>query len=233
MTRNPTSLLLENPFNILEMLYQSQTKGIVLSLSLSLVFATPLITSAAQLKANTTFTSFGQWCENKADLPIATQRTVDAILGRFKTRDCNQANKKLSTLTKFDLTNTGISDLRPLSGQKNLTALALAGNKISDLSPLSGLTKLRGISLMGNQVSDLRPLSRLTNLTLLYLSWNKIRDVTPLSRLTNLTNLLLEGNQIRDARPLSSLTNLISLSLRSNPVPNKTCPAKVQVNCSM
>lgn len=215
------------------MLHQSQTKGIVLSLSLSLVFVSPLVTSAAPPKANTTFTTFAEWCVNKADLPVTTQRTVDAILGRVGTRDCNQADKKLSALTKFDLTNTGISDLRPLSGQKNLTGLALAGNKINDLRPLSGLTKLRGISLMGNQVSDLRPLSSLTNLTVLYLSWNKIRDVTPLSRLTNLTNLLLEGNQIRDARPLSGLTQLISLNLRSNPLANKTCPARVQVSCSI
>jgi Leucine-rich repeat (LRR) protein len=215
------------------MLNQSHQKKIVFSLSLFLVFASPEVTLAAQTKANTTFTTFGEWCLNKANLPVATQRTVDAILGRFKTRDCNQANNKLSALTKFDLTNTGISDLRPLSGQKNLTVLTLAGNKISDISPLSGLTKLKGISLMGNQVSDLRPLSNLTNLVVLYLSWNKISDVTPLSRLTNLTSLLLEGNQIRDARPLSRLTNLTTLALRSNPLPNKTCPTKVKVNCSM
>ncbi|MFB8790915.1 MAG: leucine-rich repeat domain-containing protein [Potamolinea sp.] len=213
------------------MLHKSQSKGIVLSLALSLVFGNPVVTSAAQPKTNTTFTTFAEWCVNKADLPVATQITVDAILGRFKTRDCNQAQKKLSALTKFDLSNTGISDLRPLSGQKNLTALWLAGNKISDLSPVSGLTKLKGISLMGNQVSDLRPLSNLTNLAVLYLSWNKIRDVTPLSRLNSLTNLLLEGNQIRDARPLSSLTNLTVLNLKSNPLANKTCPVEAKLPC--
>lgn len=215
------------------MLHQSQSKGIVLSLALSFVFASPLVTSAAQPKTNTKFTTFAQWCVNKADLPVETQRTVNAILGRFNTKDCNQAQKKLSALTKFDLSNTGISDLSPLSGQKNLTALSLAGNKISDLSPISGLTKLKGISLMGNQVSDLRPLSNLSNLAVLYLSWNKVRDVTPLSRLNSLTNLLLEGNQIRDASPLSSLTNLTILSLKSNPLRNKSCPVQAKLPCSI
>lgn len=214
------------------MSHQSQTKGIVLPLSLSLVFASSLLISATP-KGNTTITTFANWCVNKGGLPVTTQRTVDAMLGRVGTRDCNQAQKKLSALTKFDLTNTGISDLRPLSELKNLTALTLAGNQISDLRPLSGLTKLKGISLMGNKVSDLRPLSNLTNLTVLYLSWNQISDVKPLSGLSNLTGLLLEGNRIKDARPLARLTQLITLNLRSNSLPNKTCPAKVQVSCSM
>ena len=118
--------------------------------------------------------------------------------------------------TKLYLDGKQISDLTPLRGLTNLTALCLQNNQISDLTPLAGLTNLIELQLYGNQISDLTPLAGLKNLEMLFLSKNRIIDVTPLAELTKLEELSLGKNQIIAVTPLTRLANLTNLSLDGN-----------------
>ncbi len=199
--------------------------------------------------------SFTEWCQQKSTLPESTKYTVEVLLEKADTQDCQQANRKLSSLTRLYLWDNDkqISDVKPLSSLTNLTYLSVWGNQISDVKPLSSLTNLTYLNLARNQISDVKPLSSLTNLTYLNL-WknqishvkalssltnltrldiasNQINDVKPLSSLTNLTWLSLLNNQINDVKPLSSLTNLTRLNLFANPIKNKTCPIKKDDVC--
>lgn len=54
--------------------------------------------------------------------------------------------------------NTGIADLKPVAGLKNLSTLDLKKTKVKDLSPLAGLTALHYLFLDGTAVADLAPL---------------------------------------------------------------------------
>ncbi|BAY84083.1 leucine-rich repeat-containing protein [Calothrix parasitica NIES-267] len=199
--------------------------------------------------------TFTEYCQQKSTLPQVTKDTVEILLKKAGTQDCQQANRKLSNLTRLYLWDSDkqISDLKPLSGFTNLTYLSLWGNQISDLKPLSSLTNLTYLNLARNQISDLKPLSNLTNLTYLNLWKNQVSDVKPLSDLTNLTNLDIDRNQISDIKPISSLTNLTTLKLRGNqisdikllsslskleelkiqgnPLQSKTCPLKQESVC--
>ena len=124
------------------------------------------------------FTSFADWCANKANLHPETRLTVDVLLQEAGTTDCNQANQKLSALTNLSLFNNQISDIKPLSNLTNLTNLSLSFNQISDIKPLSNLTNLTSLYLLSNQISDIKTLSNLTNLTNLNLFSNPIVDKT-------------------------------------------------------
>ena len=118
--------------------------------------------------------------------------------------------------TKLYLDESGISDLTPLSGLTDLTALSLHDNQISDLGPLAQLTNLKELQLYGNQIKNLTPLAGLKNLEMLFISKNQIMDVTPLAGLTNLEELNLGDNKIIAVTPLAKLTNLNELRLEGN-----------------
>ena len=81
----------------------------------------------------------------------------------------------LTHLTTLDLSFNNLSDVSPLRGLNNLTALDLNwNNNLSDISALAGLTNLTTLNLGYNDnLSDVSPLSSLTNLTTLNLLYNK------------------------------------------------------------
>jgi internalin A len=58
---------------------------------------------AVPLQETTTPKTFADWCLNKTNLSVETQRTVDAMLQVAKTTDCNQASRLLSALTELSL----------------------------------------------------------------------------------------------------------------------------------
>ncbi|MEG4207137.1 CHAT domain-containing protein [Microcoleus sp. Pol7_A1] len=187
-----------------------------------------------------TFESFADFCTNKENLTPEARHTVEVLLSKAKTQECDRAQKTLTNLTelslirnqivdikplskftnlrKLNLSLNQIADVQPLSGLTNLRFLVLNFNQISDVKPLSGLTNLTELFLEANQIVDLKPLAGLTNLTGLSLASNQIVDVTPLSRMTELNFLYLGGNKIADVKPLSGLTNLILLFLASNQI---------------
>ena len=181
--------------------------------------------SEPQPNQMTNFNSFADWCLHKDSLSPAARHTVEALLHKAGTSDCNQANRILSSCTELHLYNNQTTDLSPLSGLTNLTQLNLYNTRITDLSPLSGLINLTQLYLNDNRIIDLSGLSGLTNLTQLYLI-NQITDLSSLSGLTNLTELHLyngtylypNNNQISDWSPLSRLINLTQLYLNNNQI---------------
>ncbi len=139
--------------------------------------------------------AFTQWCEEKANLPVASKLTVDLLLKEVNTEDCKLANTKLLKLNHLDLYHNNISNLEPLASLTNLTSLDLIGNRINDVNPLAGLTNLTYLALSENEISDIKPLAGLSNLTYLSLGNNQIADAKPLANLTNLTDLRLRDNK--------------------------------------
>jgi internalin A len=162
--------------------------------------------------------SFKEWCQKLTSLSAERQKTVEVLLAQAGTSDCELAAENLLSRTELYLSQTGISDLSPLSGLTNLTKLTLRENQIADIRPLAELTNLQELFLIHNQIADVSPLARLTNLEVLELSENQITDVSSLARLTNLTELFLSFNPITDVRPLAKLTNLNRLDLEGHQI---------------
>src|SRR5919199_1284275 len=165
---------------------------------------------AAEVRSGNMRRTFADWCRQKADLSPEAKHTVEVLLQKAETTECDAANLKLSSLT----------------------TLELGENKISDIKPLESLTNLTDLSLSFNKISDIKPLASLTNLTDLSLSFNKISDIKTLVSLTNLTRLRLSFNKISDIKPLASLTKLTVLFLSGNPIAPKTCPLKPESICN-
>ncbi|MEG4349070.1 leucine-rich repeat domain-containing protein [Microcoleus sp. LAD1_D3] len=165
--------------------------------------------AAAEVRSGNSRRTFADWCRQKADLSPEAKHTVEVLLKKAETTECDVADRKLSSLTELNLKNYGISDIKPLESFTNLTLLILSNNKISDIKPLESLT----------------------NLTLLGLSNNKISDIKPLEFLTNLISLALDGNHLSDIKPFASLTNLTRIRLSGNPIAPKTCPLKPESIC--
>ncbi|MEG4440975.1 CHAT domain-containing protein [Microcoleus sp. AT9_B5] len=181
------------------------------------VGATILMGSAAAPNPQT-FESFADFCTNKENLPPETRHTVEVLLSKAKTQECDRAQQTLTNLTELSLIRNQIVDIKPLSKFTNLRKLNLSLNQITDVQPLSELTNLRFLVLNFNQISDVKPLSGLTNLTQVFLEANQIADVKPLAGLTNLTGLSLASNQIVDVTPLSRMTELNFLYLSGNKI---------------
>jgi internalin A len=160
--------------------------------------------------------SFVEWCQQQETVPINTRRTIDALLAKANTQDCEQANSKLQNLTVLQLQKSQIVDLQPLAGFVNLTELNLSDNQIEDLRPLSGLANLLDLNVAANQISNLKPLAGLSHLTELTLSVNRISNVQPLAELSNLTLLMLSDNPIHNVAPLAKLKKLSLLAIGSD-----------------
>ncbi|WP_445171617.1 leucine-rich repeat domain-containing protein [Microcoleus sp.] len=193
--------------------------------------ANGLSAKAAETRSGNSRRTFADWCRQKANLSPEAKRTVEVLLQKAETTECEAANLKLSSLTQLLLDNNQISDIKPLESLTNLTLLFLDNNQISDIKPLESLTKLTLLVLANNQIRDIKPLQSLTNLKLLHLGDNQISDIKPLESLTNLTLLVLGNNKISDIKPLESLTNLTEIRLSGNPIAPKTCPLKPESIC--
>ncbi|MCU0543034.1 MAG: leucine-rich repeat domain-containing protein [Oscillatoriaceae cyanobacterium Prado104] len=168
------------------------------------------------------YQTFTDWCANKANLNYQARLTVDLLLEQAGSKDCKQADRKLSSLTELKINDKPISNLHPLKSLVNLTSLNIWRSQISDLTPLESLTQLTYLDLFSNKISNLTPLKSLTNLTYLCLNFNQISDVTPLKFLTKLTYLDLSFNYISDVTPIKSLINLTSLHLIANQISDLT-----------
>jgi internalin A len=65
--------------------------------------------------------TFADWCRQKADLGPEAKHTVEVLLEKAKTTECDRANQKLSSLTGLNLFENKISDIKPLESLTNLT----------------------------------------------------------------------------------------------------------------
>lgn len=93
---------------------------------------------------------FLSYCNQFINDPAAQRQepelaeTVFKLVAASKKSSCDEAAKELQPVTDLDLTNAGISDLRPLAGFTQLSQLTLTGNgDVKDLSPIAYLPNLR------------------------------------------------------------------------------------------
>ena len=178
-------------------------KQMNLSLSIAVAFSAIALAlsgnllgaEVAQTQPANSRRTFADWCRQKAALSPETKHTVDVLLKKAETTNCDVADRNLSLSSGLDLSD----------------------NKISDIKPLASLTKLTFLNLDKNQIIDVKPLASLTNLTQIWLAKNQIIDVKPLASLTKLRVLHLSDNKISDIKPLASLTKVIILELGGNP----------------
>jgi len=124
--------------------------------------------------------SFKEWCQKRSTLSAEPRKTVEVLLAQAGTSDCELAAENLLSRTELYLSQTGISDLSPLSRLTNLTKLTLRENQIANVSPLAELTNLQELFLIHNQIADVSPLAGLTNLEVLELSENQITETANL-----------------------------------------------------
>ena len=159
--------------------------------------------------------NFNAVAGNAVDIPDPNLRTVtETTLGKAEGKPI--APTEMTTLTRLEAPEAGISNLSGLEGATNLRGLNLWRNSVSNLSPLAGLTKLTELYLGINSAPDLSPLAGLTNLESLFLDRNGISDLSALAGLTLLTRLALNNNSISDLSPLVELINLRWMRLASN-----------------
>jgi internalin A len=118
----------------------------------------------------------------------------------------------------LDLSETGVTDLGPLSTLTGLHVLQLEKTGVVDLGPLAGLTELRELDVSQTRVTDITPVAGLTNLTLLWLYKTGVTDVRPIVGLTELEQLSLAETRVTDLGPLAGLTKLKRLDLQGTPV---------------
>ncbi|MEN6426480.1 MAG: leucine-rich repeat domain-containing protein [Phycisphaerales bacterium] len=112
--------------------------------------------------------------------------------------------------------NQHISDISPLAGLTQLSALTFNQNRVQDISPLAGLVNLTALDIHHNQISDISVLSGTTKLERLSLHENPVGDISPLASLVNLGTLTLKDTTVSDISALTSLMALTYLDLRGN-----------------
>lgn len=162
--------------------------------------------------------SFAAWCGAATKLAPESWYTVVQALQAAGTTDCRSATSKLTSVTDLDLSARAISDIRPLSGLRNLEGLRLQFNVISDLRPLSRLTRLKTLLLHDNRVKDLTPLAPLVELSKLQISCNQVADLASVSSMTRLTILKASLNRISKVGVLTGLSDLELVELQANPL---------------
>ncbi len=121
---------------------------------------------------------------------------------------------------RYALAVDGVSDLRPLTRLRGLTALKLGcAPGVTDLAPLAALTELDSLWLSGADASDLAPLAALPKLRVLRIDLCKgVTDLSPLARLKNLRLLDLDcSGAPTNAAALARLRHLNVLVVRRCP----------------
>lgn len=189
-----------------------------LQISLLGIFALSVISTDRAAAQSAAPRSFLSWCQQQEQLTPAARHTVNVMLEKAATEDCQQATEILESASSLSITEREISDLRPISTLNQLTVLRLVFNKISDIAPLASLTQLQVLQLEFNRIDGIGVLTNLTTLQELSLSHNQVEDVSPLASLTELRDLRLVDNRISDISSLGSLTKLEFLFLGKNDI---------------
>lgn len=135
--------------------------------------------------------------------------------------------KQLDSVTKLELNNNNITNIKGIEKFSQLTELNISNNNITDISGISKLGNLSILEVYGNTIADITPISKLINLRVLNLAKNKLEDniddseniVTQKVRgLTNLVELDMSHNYLRYTEGLDKLTNLTTLNLYDNAI---------------
>ena len=83
--------------------------------------------------------------------------------------DISQA-AELSTVERLILTDTGVADVRCITGLRELHWLELDGSAVTDIAPLAKMPRITILDLARTSVEDIAPLANLHGLRVLDLS---------------------------------------------------------------
>jgi len=110
-------------------------------------------------------------------------------------------------LTGFDLLETLVTDLTPMTNMYNLSWLQMQGNEgVTDISSLAGLTNLQQISFAYSPLlTDMTAISELDNLSDLDISDTGVTDLSSLLTLYSLQDLAIYNLVISDQTQLDLL----------------------------
>ncbi len=145
------------------MLMNARLKTTLLTIALG--FTVTITGRSYAQTSNPSYRNFVEWCTNINTIDPAARITVEAVLDSAETEDCN----RVQNLEELSLSETQITDLRPIAGLTNLQQLYISGTQVTDLRPIAGLTNLQEIVLSGNQITDLSAIVGLTNLREFYI----------------------------------------------------------------
>lgn len=198
--------------------------------------------------------TFAEWCKQKQRFIPETLDTIDSILTKIGTKDCDLAQVQLRSISALRITDLRpyISklkptreplsylsvdipmaiDLRPIvAAMPNLHQLDLSNTLIASFAPIRSLNHLEDLNLSNTQLKDLTPLANLTNLVHLNLSHNQIRELGSISKLKQLEYLNVSDNKIKDFSVLVKLKKLFGIKLNNNPIDPETCLGKWTSSC--
>lgn len=126
--------------------------------------------------------------------------------------------KDLTKLTKLELSQSKLFNLRFLDKLKNLEILILNNNQIEFSTGLKNLPKLKHLNLGENKLKFLDSMEGLLSLESLYLYDNELENVQGLFPLTNLKKLLLHSNDLKDLNGIEGLVNLEIINASYNEI---------------
>ena len=148
--------------------------------------------------------------EAKAAIEAAIRKAAKKPTGELTKADYEK-------VTRMNLENNQLTDVKGLEKLTKLTWLRLYDNKLTSVKGLEKLDQLTELNLHGNKLTSVQGLEKLTELRELYLGNNQLTSVKGLEKLTQLTRLSLADNQLTDVKGLEKLTQFLTLSLQWNP----------------
>ena len=147
----------------------------------------------------------------------------------------------MQKVTKLDISQKNIANIKGLSGFTNVTKLYLHGNQITDISELNKMNNIEALDISQNKITDISIISNMVNLRFLFLgcdgienktgsrhSTNKITNLQPLKPLINMQTLEIDGLDINDISSLENMSKLNTLDLRSNNIEDITVLSKLK-----
>ncbi len=125
--------------------------------------------------------------------------------------------RRLDSLVKLDIRQSGIKNLFPIANLQNLRALTLENDSaLRNISSIANLRELAKLDIMYTPVSDLAPLRNLKSLKSLFLVGTKVASLSPLIGLDGLRELTIDGSSSSELYKLSKshITTLSIISYR-------------------
>ena len=100
-------------------------------------------------------------------------KVIEAAIRKAAKKPTGELTKAdYEKVTRMNLENNQLTDVKGLEKLTKLTWLRLYDNKLTSVKGLEKLTQLKVLSLADNQLTDVKGLEKLTWLKELYLQWN-------------------------------------------------------------
>lgn len=220
-TEQTTETLTEETSSTVEQESKPQTKNIVGSQRISVVFPDPNFAAEIARIFNRTVSS---------TVTQAELNTINTIILENKVIGTIEGVQHLNNLAEFSLINSmNVTSLAPLQNgsMSKLKVIFLKNNQITDLTPLSHITSLERLYFENNKITSLKPISTLTNLTTLSFQnedglpqKNQIASLEGVESLHKLKIIYGKGNQLTTLENLLNLTTLEQVFVESNKLTN-------------